>query len=293
MTYERSSNSYVSSLLLHGAVVAVILFFTYVLDQDSPPPPKIFELVAGAGDNYAATEAPALGVPGGIKMNIPAAPAPAEPAPAESAQATLQAEPEPVAARITPAKASPAKNAPAKAAKKIPDFARSLERTAARVAKRIETKYKKQQEAEERRQMTLDEYMKEHPSASRAAGEGIREGVIGGSANNKTGGAGGKALTREEGSELDAYWAMLISQLTANLDKPTDVSDALTAEVEFYVSADGSISEVQISRSSGNDEFDQAVLEAVRRTHSIGPRPDGQGDRVKVPFKMHEDDASP
>jgi colicin import membrane protein len=279
MTYERSNHSYGSSLLLHGGIVALILLFTYVLNQESPPPPKIFELVAGGGDNYAATAAPALGVPDGIKVTIPAVPAPSPPEPA-----ALQAEPEPVPAKVTPAKALPVK-----VANKIPDFAKAVERTAARVANRIEAKYKKQQEAEQRKQMTQEQYLKAHPAK---AGEGIAQGVVGGSTANKTGGAGGKALTREEGHELEAYWAMLISQLSANLEKPTDVSDALTAEVEFYVGADGSLSEGRISRSSGNPEFDRAVLEAVHRTHSIGPRPDGRGDKVTVPFKMHEDDAS-
>jgi colicin import membrane protein len=282
MTYERSHSSYGLSLFLHGAVVALILLFTYVLNQESPPPPKIFELVAGEGDNYAATAAPALGVVGGIKVSIPAAvPVPVEPEPAP-----LQAVPEPVAAKVTPAKPAPVK--------KLPDFLHTVERTEARVAKRIEAKYKKQLEAEERKQMTQEQYLKEHPlKAGGAAAEGIRGGVVGGSADNKTGGAGGKALTREEGSELEAYWAMLKSRLSDNLEKPTDVSDDLKAVVEFYVAANGSISGIRISRSSGSDEFDQAVLAAVHRTHPIGPRPDGRGDVEQLTFKMHEDDAAP
>ena len=65
MTYERSAPSYLSSVVLHVLLVAVILFFTYVIEQDAPPPPKILELVAGAGDNYGAKAAPALGSPNG------------------------------------------------------------------------------------------------------------------------------------------------------------------------------------------------------------------------------------
>jgi colicin import membrane protein len=285
MTYERSTPSFGSSLLLHGAVVGLILFLAYGMNSESTPTPKIFELVAGEGDNYAARAAPALGVPGGIKANIPAAPAQPRPEPA-----SLEVQPVPVAV----------KPVPAKPANKIPDFTRAVERTATRVANRIEAKYKKELEAEKRRQITQEEYLKEHPQSgtnaertARLEGEGIRQGVVGGSTGNKTGGAGGKALTREEGTELEAYWAMLIDRMKANLEKPTDVSDALTAEVQFFVSPDGSISEVRVSRTSGNDEFDKAVVEAVHRTRSIGPRPDGQGDRVTVTFKMHEEDASP
>jgi colicin import membrane protein len=285
MTDERSHPSYASSLLLHGGVVALILLFTYVLNQESPTPPKIFELVAGEGDNYAATAAPALGVVGGIKVSIPRAPTPVEPEPA-----TLQEAPEPVVAKVTPAKPMPVKSTQVK---KLPDFAHAVERTASRVANRIEAKYKKQLEAEERKQMTQEQYLKEHPLKAGPDAEGIRQGVVGGSIANKTGGAGGKALTREEGHELDAYWSMLRSKLSDNLEKPTDASDDLKAVVEFYVAANGSISGIRIIHSSGNEEFDRAVLEAVHRTHSIGPRPDGRGDIVDVPFKMHEDDAAP
>jgi colicin import membrane protein len=292
---DRSSSAYLASVLLHGGALAIILLMAYTFDSMRPESPKTFELVAGEGDNYAATAAPALGEPGGIKLSLPALPAPSEAAPPAP-----PAEPEPAAAAVTPAPPAPVKPAAvkpaaakpaAKPASKIPNFTRSVERTAARVANRIEAKYKKELLAEKRRQMTQEEYLKEHPSG--AASEGIRQGVVGGSAANKTGGAGGRALTREEGSELEAYWAMLKSRLVENLEKPTDASDTLTAVVEFYVAADGSLSQVRISRSSGNDEFDQAVLQAVRRTHSIGPRPDGRGDVVQVPFKMHEDDAAP
>jgi colicin import membrane protein len=141
--------------------------------------------------------------------------------------------------------------------------------------------------------MTQEQYLKEHPQKAGAQAEGIRGGVVGGSTDNKTGGAGGKALTREEGHELEAYWAMLKSRLSDNLEKPTDVSDDKKAVVEFYVAANGAISGISILRSSGSDEFDQAVLAAVHRTHPIGPRPDGRGDVEQLTFKMHEDDAAP
>ena len=65
--------------------------------------------------------------------------------------------------------------------------------------------------------------------------------MVGGSVDNKTGGAGGKALTREEGSELEAYFQMLKDRLQENVQELSDTSDTLTAEVEFYVAADGSI----------------------------------------------------
>ena len=229
-----------------------------------------------------ATAAPALGSPTGVKLSLPTPPAPA-PEPAQ--EVPLEAVPAPA-----PVPAKPAPSRTAMTADKIPNFNRSLQRTESRVAARLEAKYKKQLEAERRRLMTEEEFRKEHGSARTA--QGISGGVVGGSVDNKTGGAGGKALTREEGQLLEGYFALLRSRLTENLEKPTDVSDALTAKVEFYVAADGSISRVRIIRSSGNPEFDKAVLEAFRRTPSIGPRPDGHGDAVQLEFRMREDDSA-
>ena len=64
----------------------------------------------------------------------------------------------------------------------------------------------------------------------------------------------------------------------------------MTARLEFYVAADGSLSGVRIVRSSGNPGFDQSVLEAFHKTASIGPRPDGKGETVSMEFDLREDD---
>jgi colicin import membrane protein len=63
------------------------------------------------------------------------------------------------------------------------------------------------------------------------------------------------------------------------------------ARVEFFVGADGSISRVRISRSSGSAEFDRSVLEAFSRTRTIGARPDKKGEAVELEFKMREEDS--
>src|SRR5678816_4266212 len=87
-----SPRAFLLSATLHGGVVALLLFFTYVMSTQVTPTPKVFELVAGEGDNFMAREAPALGVPGGVKVAIPKAPerkpAPPEPMPPEVAPVT-------------------------------------------------------------------------------------------------------------------------------------------------------------------------------------------------------------
>lgn len=120
--------------------------------------------------------------------------------------------------------------------------------------------------------------------------EGIREGVIGGSTENTTGGAGGNALTREEGSELDAYFSYLKEQIKKNHVPPEGVSDSLEARVEFFLAADGSLSRLRIERSSGNAEFDRSVLEACEHTPPVGPRPDGRSEMVQMTFKMRDEE---
>ena len=121
--------------------------------------------------------------------------------------------------------------------------------------------------------------------------EGIREGVIGGSAENKTGGAGGKALTREEGSELDAYFSLLKSRIKENHVPPEGVSDTLEARVEFLLAADGSL-----SRRQDREVVRQRRVRPVGASrpasarHSIGPRPDGRSEIVQMTFKMREDE---
>jgi colicin import membrane protein len=262
----QSPGAYGLSALLHAAVVALVLFFSYASTGLVKDTPKVFELVAGAGDNYGARAAPALGSSGGVKLQAtPPAPKP---------QATPAPKPE----------ASPIQSAPeAKPAKPV-DLVAQLKRVEMRRELNLERKYQKEKEAEE----------KAAAAAAKVAhidAEGIKEGVLGGSTENKTGGAGGKALTREEGSLLEAYFALLKARIKENHVPPEGVSDRLSARVEFFVAADGSISSVRIASPSGNFDFDRSVIEAVEHTRSIGPRPDARSEAVTMTIKMSEDES--
>jgi colicin import membrane protein len=220
----------------------------------------------------------------------PAPPAPETPPAAEP----VPIEPTPAPApkpKPTPTKAkTPPKTDPTKA-----NFTKTFDRTAHRKAARLEAKYRKQEAEQERREkMSYEQYLKTHGgvagSHSTADPEGIRGGVVGGSTANKSGGAGGKAMSREEASLLDAYFSLLKARVHENFEAPSDVNDKLVVRIAFFVSADGSISSVHIFRSSGNAAFDEAVLAAFHRTHSIGPRPDHRGDEVSLAFSLREED---
>ena len=103
-------------------------------------------------------------------------------------------------------------------------------------------------------------------------------------------GAGGKALTREEGDVLDAYFSLVKQKLRDGLEKPPGLSDALTAVAEFHLGADGSISGAHVTRSSGSDEFDRAVLDDIHHFVRVSPPSSWKGDTVSLTFRMKEED---
>jgi colicin import membrane protein len=280
----RSPSAFALSALLHTSVAAVVLLAVFYSRQHRPERPVIFELVAGEGSNYAATEAPALGSPGGLaKIVIPqavSAPVPATPMVVEA----VPSQPVPI---------------------QVPDFNKTLKRADARALKKAEALAKAEQEAEKKR-LSKAEFDRLHgksatpktASAStrvanvpRIDAQGIAKGVVGGSIANKTGGAGGKALQREEQSLVDSYIAFLSQQLHTAFDeaKPPGLSDRLEAIVELHVLSDGTLSDAHIVRSSGSDEFDRAVLEAIDHVRPLGARPAGLDEVLKIPFRMLDD----
>lgn len=299
----NSPQAFFISTILHVALAAILLVVGFLVQQRVEKPPKIFELVAGDGDNYMATAAPALGTPDGIKVTIPE-PAVVKPAP------VVEPVPEPVVERapVTPAKAAPPKVAPVEP---IRDFSKDVKRISTKRQKRLEAEDKrlraiaeKKAKAAEAKKMTKAEFDRLNKSKSKSAapksatppkiakidGAGIAKGVIGGSTANKVGGAGGKALTRDEGDALDAYFSLLKRRLKEALDKPPGLSDSLVAVVEVRIAANGLLSGAKVTRSSGSADFDHAALAAIARVRSIGPRPDGKSEVLSIPFLMKEED---
>jgi len=280
----RSPAPFMLSLTIHGAVVALALFFSYAVSQKAKNAPKVFELVAGAGDNYMATEAPALGVPGGVKLELPTPPAPQpEPTPPAPTPPVAVKETVPEPSPVTPVpieKAPPQKAPPKSTDKPVPDIAKSIRRQIIVADSKAKMQIKKEREKEAKiPKEAFDRENKAKAAAAAKSGatkvakidtEGIREGVIGGSTKNTKGGAGGKALVAEDGARIDRYFSHLRDPVKKNHEKPDGLSDTLVAQVEFYVGADGSISQVHISRPSGSPEFDRSVLEAFARTKSVG-----------------------
>ena len=154
----NSPGAFMLSATLHGAAVIIALLFGYVSRSDKPPE-KILELVAGEGDNFMATEAPALGSSDGLKSNVPKVAAP-KPTP-----------PEPVRQEAPPTPPTPTPPVPAPAAppeKPVPDFAKQVRRNIIVGESKAKQQIKKEQAAEKKRaeedakKISKEEYDRTH-----------------------------------------------------------------------------------------------------------------------------------
>jgi len=246
-------NGFMLSATLHGIVVAFLLLWSYAESQNSKPPEKILELVAGDGSNFAAPAAP--GQTGG--------------------------------ARATP----PTQRTIAQSLKRQLIVADSKAKIAVQKERGAEEKRLAQLEAEQKKQAKLADTppSPKTPTPSKVTKidtDDLVKGIVGGDPNVKEG-AGGNALRRGEGSDMELYFAMLKQRLLQALDKPTGVSDTLIAGAEFRISADGSITGVRIIKKSGSPEFDRAVLDAFAHTH-MPARTDGRSDTHTLEFRTRD-----
>ncbi len=297
---DRMPAAFVTSVALHGLVVAVLFWAAYSSSFESKPATKIFELVAGEGDNFAAMEAPALGVPGGIKLTVPLPPAPqpesGKPEPAKPEPLPEKPEPAPIVPKppipVAPPvpKQEPVKSPtePKPTTSKTKTMADQMRWEAIRSESKIKTQVAREKAAEKKR-LELEAKLAKAAAANapRVDVEGIVKGVQGGSTANKVGGQGGKALVRSDGPVMDAYFAVLRDRLLKALDKPPGLSDTLVAEAEFRIGADGSIGGAKIISPSGSPEFDRAVLEAFARVR-MKERPDGKSSVQTARFRTKD-----
>lgn len=286
--------AFLKSLGFHALVIVILLLFAYTVSSGVKDVPQVFELVVGDGNNYAATVAPALGMPEGAKITVPVPPAPkrepqpVEPRPVEPEPAPIKPAPAPV-----PEKAAPpvAVTPPKKAA---PDFSKQVRKAVIIADSRTKQQLAREHAAEEKRAREeaalRAKQAKQAPKFTPIDSEGIRKGITGGSTENKTGGARGTALTAEEGTARQRYEAMLKRRLQEALERPAGLSDTLVTKVEFHISASGTLFGVRIQKTSGSAEFDRAVLEAFARVGSVGPRPKGEDEVLSLDFAMKEID---
>jgi colicin import membrane protein len=316
---RRLGGAFGVSASVHVVVFGVVLFLSLAVQDRIEEKPKIFELVAGEGDDFMATEAPSgseagQAESGEIQFKSPVdVPTWTPPAPEPEPVAPV-APPEPPPLPVT--KVEPVPSEPVKPVVEpppvpAPNFARQIKRTIQKEKAKADKEIKKQREAEARaakerelasKRMTHAEYLasqrgKTSPSQRVSGGgtgapgpridaSGIKKGVTGGTGAGSKG-AGGNALTAAEGERMARYDSMLIQRLREAHEKPGGLSDLLTADVLFTMAANGSFSGVRIVRSSGNPDFDQSVLEAFGRV-KMPARPDGKTEVITLTFRMKE-----
>lgn len=273
----NSPSAFFLSLTLHSVVAGLIIFLTYYSVWQQGPPPVIFELVAGPPTAPDELVAPAFGnsaTP--VKLEVP-----------QPKVEPVQEKPEPKVEEVVP-KVKAVETPPASEVIPPPPKPKSDNSLL--------------KEMKKTQKMSYRDYLKKHPTPKPVASaqprtgnvpkidtQGIAEGVKGGSTANKRGGGGGKALTREEQNEFNTYISFLIAALKEAHVPPPGVSDKLEARVTFDITGSGHILNPRISRSSGDRDFDESVLEAFRKVRSIGPTPDGKSDTWTVTFRMRDE----
>jgi colicin import membrane protein len=303
----NSFRAFVLSSSLHAAAVVLVLLAGWTATREADAG-KVIELVAGEGDNFAAREAPALGVPGGVTVPVPAAPAP-RPAPEPEPVVERAAPPEPVRPAPTPV-APPAPKAPAakdavRADDTPPNFKKKIDYAIVRGDAKAKQQIRREREAEakraaeEKKRMSKEEFDRAQKGkgaagkagastkVARVDAEGIAKGVVGGSTANKSGGAGGKALKSSGDDVLAAYDQFFREELRRKFDPPPGLAETLRATFQVRSNPDGSLTNPRVLKGSGSRQFDDAVLEAIRRM-KMPARPDKRAETVEFTFSMRE-----
>ncbi len=91
-----------------------------------------------------------------------------------------------------------------------------------------------------------------------------------------SGGSAGKVVSAGAGA-LDAYQGKVRSKLIKSVRKPSGRYAGGEARVMFTLDARGRVLTASLSRSSGDDKVDKAVLAAVNRAAPFPPIPEGAG----------------
>lgn len=268
--HANSPSSYLASLALHGVAAVLIFGLTFWLARSPEVPPMIFELVAGPPTNPNATVADSGGPE--LDVDLPKI----KPLSPEAMRPEPEVIPEPPKVEPKQAVKTPPKQEP----------------------KKTEPKKAEVKKTEPPKQVSYDQFVKQHgkpqPKQVSKAPSPIKAPRINTEAITKDltrggGGGGGTALTRPEQDLLGNYLSQLIQALRLAHEKPPGVEEGLEAQVTFNIAANGDMTNVRITRSSGDPDFDRSAVEAFRRVGSIGPPPNRKADVWTLRFRVRDD----
>lgn len=237
------------ALAAHGLLVAAL---TWGVDWKQDAEPAVFE--AELWSRLPVEAAP--------RAEVPPAPPPA-PAPAPAPEKRIEPPPPPPTDKADIATAR--KKAQAEQAEKERQKAIEAERVAAEKKKETDAKkkaaeQKRQQEAEDKRLAQLRE-------------DQIRRmmGQAGASGGQQSTGQAAQASGPSAG-----YGSRVAARIKPNVVFTDPISGNPRAEVEVRALPDGTITGRRIVKSSGNPDWDEAVLRAIDRTGSLPRDTDGR-----------------
>ena len=96
-------------------------------------------------------------------------------------------------------------------------------------------------------------------------------------------------LTDQQISAISQYNMRLRATIDAAWTKPEQIAGInLSAEVTFYVSSYGRLSNPHLTKSSGYTAFDRSIISAITRANNAGPTPTGQGYECSLTFVMND-----
>ena len=254
------------SALLHLVALGAILLLAWWSQRVDDTPDVIFEVVAGPGDNYAATEAPTIAreVPPSVNVDLP------EPLPKYDPPKPKPLPPPPkpierVAPRPAPPKIDPAPETPALKIEPAPtkvSFKDFINKNGAPT-----TPTRKAPKPIRAKTINIDQIMADTVLI--------------------TEGAGGTAMTANEVSLSKRYVAMIVQRIRDALER-AGISDVRDAGVRFSVSVRGRISDARITRASGSSEFDRAVLAAFQNIPAVGSPPTKRAEIFQTVIRLTE-----
>ena len=255
------------SATLHAAVIGLVVAASMWVQKATQINPMVFDLVNAEdieiGDHFEMPGAPSKNP--GVKFAKPKVKRVPIPSAAQIAAAEAKAEKE--AAKL--GKDAPSKNAPAKS--KTSSYA----------------DFQKQNSKQLEKNKTVRSGGAKGASAPGIDAKGIVDDLMK-SAAGPRGDGGGTGGTKVMIAALDAYFGRLISALRAAHEMPDSVNDLLIAKVSFFLAVDGSITAVRVTKSSGDADYDQSVLDAFRKVRSIGAVPGAKSGTYEINFKMTE-----
>ena len=96
-------------------------------------------------------------------------------------------------------------------------------------------------------------------------------------------------LTDQQISALTQYNMRLRARIDAAWTKPGQIEGVnVSAEVTFYVSSYGRLSNPRLTKSSGNKAFDRSIISAITLANNAGPTPTGQGYKCSLAFLIND-----